>query len=242
MVLVPCYALLTTATAPSLREVAIKQQGKATRVPAGDRHMTSVCLLWIRTSLSTGKPTGERRCEEVAFWGVVLCNSLAAGNESVNYGEVCEAAFPTQLQVGAAQDTWGCRHPACWMGSSDKELRSWMLQQLGRLYRLPGERGSPAAGSQGLLHLGETKAGSIGHLCLLPLKLLEGSAHSREMASCLINSQKNPSLSHLQMFLHLMSGGWMLAENKTSFCCCFLNPFCLHYSAQWCGPYRWETV
>jgi len=91
----------------------------------------------------------------------VLCNSLAAGNESVNYAEVYEAAFPTQLQAGAAQGTQGCRHPACRTGSSCKELGSWMLQQLGRLYQLPGERVSPAASRQGLLHLGEARRAAV---------------------------------------------------------------------------------
>lgn len=82
----------------------------------------------------------------------MLCNSLAAGNESVNYIEVCEAAFPMQLCVRDAHSTWGCRY-ACLTGSSHKKLGSWMLQQLGRLYWMPMERGSPAAGGQGLLHL-----------------------------------------------------------------------------------------
>lgn len=104
----------------------------------------------------------------------MLCcvtNSLAAGNEPVNYTEVWEAALPMQLQAGAAQGTRGCRHPDCRTGSSDEELGSWTLQQLGRPYRLPGEWGSPAARAAAPVG---NQAGSLGRLCLLPLKLVVG--------------------------------------------------------------------
>lgn len=182
-------------------------------------------LCW--TSLSTGKPTWERRFEEVTFWDV-LCNSLVAGNLSVNYAEVCEASFPTQLKVGAAQGKQGCRHPACQTSSSVKELGA-------AASRHAHGAGQPCSWQPGAAAAGGNQSGSIRHLCLLPLKLPVESAHSREMASCLLNNWKN-LLSHLQMFSHVTTGGWMLAENKTSFCCCFLNPFFIHYSAQWCEP------
>lgn len=39
-----------------------------------------------------------------------------------------------------------------------------MLQQLGKLYQLPGNQGSPAAGGQGLLHLGETRQAALASL------------------------------------------------------------------------------
>ncbi|XP_074876924.1 uncharacterized protein LOC142027137 [Buteo buteo] len=94
-----------------------------------------------------------------------------SGNEPVNYAEVWEAAPPMQLRVGAAQGTRGYRHPDCRTGSSDEELGSWTLQQLGRPYRLPGEWGSPAARAAAP---GGNQAGSLGRLCLLPLKVVVG--------------------------------------------------------------------